>query len=63
MDMGKSSDHVEDIPEEALQQPNVEEGAKEKFTSDIIAMNADALALIAKTKKAGIAFVEKENKK
>jgi hypothetical protein len=51
MDMGKSSDHVEDFPEEASQQSNVEEGVKEKFTSDIIAMNADALALIAKTKK------------
>ncbi|MFT5296735.1 MAG: hypothetical protein ACI9YH_002755 [Colwellia sp.] len=61
--MDKSSDHVKDFPEEAPQQTNVEEGAKEKFTSDIIAMNADALALIAKTKKEDFEFVEKESKK
>lgn len=61
--MDNGSDDFENFPEEAPQQPDVEEGAKEKFTSDIIAMNADALALIAKTKKAGIAFVEKENEK
>jgi hypothetical protein len=60
MDMGKDSDNfIEEVP----QQPNVEEDVKEKFTSDIIAMNADALDLIAKTKKAGIDLTNKEDKK
>jgi len=61
--MGNGSDHFENVPEEDLQQSNVEEGAKEKFTSDIIAMNADALAFIANTKKTGIAFDKSESKK
>ena len=58
--MGKDSDN---FSEEVPQQSNVEEDVKEKFTSDIIAMNADALDLIAKTKKAGIDFISKEDKK
>lgn len=58
--MGKDSDNfIEEVP----LQPNVEEDVKEKFTSDIIAMNADALDLIAKTKKAGIDLTNKEDKK
>ena len=61
--MGKCSEHFENVPEEAPQQSNVEEGAKEKFTSDIIAMNADALAFIENTKKTGMAFDKKESKK
>jgi len=58
--MSKDSDN---FSEEVPQQSNVEEDVKEKFTSDIIAMNADALDLIAKTKKAGIDFTSKEDKK
>jgi hypothetical protein len=59
MDMSKDSDNfIEEVP----QLSNVEEDVKEKFTSDIIAMNSDALDLIAKTKKAGIDFTNKEDK-
>ncbi len=61
--MGNGSDHFENVPEEAPQQPNVDEDAKERFTSDIIAMNADALALLAETKKAGIELAGKEENK
>ena len=58
--MSKDSDNfIEEVP----QLSNVEEDVKEKFTSDIIAMNSDALDLIAKTKKAGIDFTKKEDKK
>ena len=49
--MGEWSEYFEDFPEEAPQPQSAEEIAKEKLQADIKAMNSDALALIAKTKK------------
>lgn len=49
--MGDWSDYFEDYPEEAPQPPSTEEIAKAKHEADIKAMNADAFALIAETKR------------
>jgi Zn ribbon nucleic-acid-binding protein len=62
MDMGEWSDYFEDFPEEAPQPPSAEERAKEKFDSDIKDMNADAFALIAKTKKKAIDAAQLQKK-
>ena len=49
--MGEWSDYFEDFPEEAPQPPSAEEIAKAKLKANIKAMNADAFALIAETKR------------
>lgn len=49
--MGEWSDYFEDFPEEAPQPPSAEEIAKAKLEANIKAMNADAFALIAETKR------------
>ncbi|MBG9990747.1 hypothetical protein I6F43_02500 [Pseudoalteromonas sp. NZS71_1] len=60
--MGEWSDYFEDLPEEALQPPIAAERAKEKFDSDIKDMNADAFALIAKTRKKAIDALQMQKK-
>ncbi|GAA68375.1 MULTISPECIES: hypothetical protein [Pseudoalteromonas] len=60
--MGEWSDYFEDLPEEALQPPIAAERAKEKFDSDIKDLNADAFALIAKTRKKAIDALQMQKK-
>ncbi|PQJ37261.1 hypothetical protein BTO00_23540, partial [Vibrio campbellii] len=61
--MGEWSDYFEDFPEEAPQPPSAEEIAKEKLDAEIKAINADAFALIAETKrKAQEVAQEQKNK-
>lgn len=61
--MGEWSEYFEDFPEEAPQPPSAEERAKEKLDADIKGMNADAFALIAKTKQKAIDKVQQQKKK
>ncbi|QPG06334.1 hypothetical protein IT774_03805 [Salinimonas marina] len=58
--MGEWSDYFEDFPEEAPQPPSAEEIAKAKHEADIKAMNADAFALIAETKRKAQAAEEQQ---
>ncbi|MCX8794077.1 hypothetical protein NOK90_25360 [Vibrio parahaemolyticus] len=61
--MGEWSDYFEDFPEEAPQPPSAEEIAKEKLDAEFKAINADAFALIAETKrKAQEVAQEQKNK-
>jgi len=60
--MGEWSEYFEDFPEEAPQPPTAEEIAKEQFEADIKGMNADAFALISKTKKKAIEKAQQQKK-
>lgn len=58
--MGEWSDYFEDFPEEAPQPPSAEELAKEKLENDIRNMNAEAFALIEKSRRKAAEVDQKE---
>jgi transcription elongation factor Elf1 len=58
--MGEWSEYFEDFPEEAPQPRSAEE--KEKLEADIKGINADAFALIAKTKKKAVDKAQQQKK-
>ncbi|EHR5764782.1 TPA: hypothetical protein ACMD08_004463 [Vibrio parahaemolyticus] len=60
--MGEWSDYFEDFPEEAPQPPSAEEKAKEKLEADIKGMNAEAFALIARTKEKAQEVAQEQKK-
>lgn len=60
--MGEWSDFFEDFPDEAPQPPSAEEIARKEHDAEIKGLNADAFALIAKTKKKAQEAVQKQKK-
>ncbi len=60
--MGEWSEYFEDFPEEAPQPQSVEERANERLEANIKKLNADAFALIAKTKQKAIDNAQHQKK-